>query len=38
MGKVAIDFLGAMIVLETFMVGKDVNNELGTKEEVTSVF
>ena len=37
-GKVVINFLGAMIVLETFMVGKDVDNELGTKEKVTSVF
>ena len=33
-----VDFLGAPVILEVLVVGENVNNELGSEEEVAPMF
>ena len=37
-GEAAIDFLGAAVILEILVISKNVDDELGTKEEVAPMF
>ena len=36
-GEAVVDFLGATIILEIFVIGEDVDNKLGTQQEVAPV-
>ena len=36
-GEMTVDLLGASVILEVFVVGENVNDELGAKQEVAPV-
>ena len=37
-GKAAVDLLGAAIILEVLVVGKNIDDEFGAKQEVAPMF